>query len=42
MNQTIRCTGSVFRGSEEDPGKVENESVMNHSAMGWAESIKSM
>ena len=25
---------------KEDPGKVENESVANHSVMGLAESIK--
>ena len=25
---------------KEDPAKVENESVADQSAMGWAESIK--
>ena len=25
---------------KEDPAKVESESVADHSAMGWAESIK--
>ena len=44
MSKKVPTQNRSARGKtvKEDPGKVENESVANQSAMGWAEIIKWM